>query len=422
MPSNPNNSKPRRGQGLGSPPFGRPLRVMFLLTSMPVGGAETLLVNLVRRLDRKRIEPFIGCLKDRDELGELIAAEVPVFDHLIRHKYDVGVITRLKSLFREQSIDALVTVGAGDKMFWGRIAGRQARLPVILSALHSTGWPDGVGRLNRLLTGITDGFIAVAKQHADYQVVEEKFPADKVFLIPNGIDTDRFTYDPQARKIWRRRLGIDDQAPVVGIVAALRSEKNHSLFLEAASIVVQQIPQAQFVIVGDGPERSRLEAHARELSVAGQVHFLGSVSEVEKVLSMMDLFTLTSHNEASPVSILEAFSCQRPVVAPNVGSIDETVLAGKNGFLFAAGNREQAVECWLKILNDPQLGARMGVAGRAHVIANSSLERMTAGYTDLVESCFARKKQIQTESNDDASHRAFVSWDFDLAADVAIKN
>ena len=119
---------------------------MFLLTSMPVGGAETLLVNLVRRFDRRRIEPLIGCLKEKGVLGEAISNEVPTFEHLIHHKYDVAVIGRLKKLFRDQSVDAMITVGAGDKMFWGRIAARQAKVPVILSALHSTGWPDGVGR------------------------------------------------------------------------------------------------------------------------------------------------------------------------------------------------------------------------------------------------------------------------------------
>ena len=194
----------------------RPLRVMFLLTSMPIGGAETLLVNLVRRMDRARCQPYVACLKERDVLGEQLAKEIPVFDHLIGHKYDFAVAGRLKNLFLENEIDAVVTIGAGDKMFWGRLAARRARIPVILSALHSTGWPDGVGRLNRMLTGITDGFIAVAKQHAQYQVEQEKFPKNKVFLIPNGIDTNQFVFDETSRHEWRIKTGIEPNAPVVG--------------------------------------------------------------------------------------------------------------------------------------------------------------------------------------------------------------
>ena len=369
---------------------------MFLLTSMPVGGAETLLVNLVRRFDRNRIEPLIGCLKQKDVLGEAISSKVPVFENLIRHKFDVGVIGRLKKLFQQQAVDALITVGAGDKMFWGRIAGRQARLPVILSALHSTGWPDGVGRLNRMLTGITDGFIAVARQHAEFQINQERFPEQKVFLIPNGIDTDHFAFDPEKRKHWRLTYNIPSNSPVVGIVAALRPEKNHSMFLKTAKRVSGSIPQSHFVIAGDGPERDGLERLADELGISKQVHFTGTVNDVVGVLSMLDLFALTSHNEASPVSILEALSCQLPVVATDVGSIDESVLHGQNGFLVPAGDIEQTAARWLEVLSSESLREQMGRVGRQQVVENSSLERMTDGYTELVESCFIRKQKVRS--------------------------
>ena len=369
----------------------RPVRVMFLLTSMPIGGAETLLVNLVRRLDRSRIEPLIGCMKQKDVLGKMLSEEIPVFANLINHKYDFAVLGRLKRLFIEQDVDAVITIGAGDKMFWGRLAAQRAKVPVILSALHSTGWPDGVGRLNRMLTGITDGFIAVARQHAQYQVEQEKFPEEKVFLIPNGIDTQKFVFSPESRQQWRTELGIDADAPTVGIVAALRSEKNHDLFLESARLVSGQMTNAQFVIAGDGPERPRLEALAREKGIEDRVHFIGSTQDVVGVLSMVDMFGLSSHNEASPVSIMEALSCQRPVVATDVGSIDESVLQGKTGFLVPRDDAQAMSQRWLEILGDQSLAQQLGQQGREHIVANSSLESMTEGYASLVEDLFARK-------------------------------
>ena len=94
----------------------------------------------------------------------------------------------------------MVTVGAGDKMFWGRLAARRVGVPVIVSALHSTGWPDGVGRLNRLLTPITDAFIAVAASHGRFLIERTGFPADKVAVIPNGVDTQRFAPVYQRRR------------------------------------------------------------------------------------------------------------------------------------------------------------------------------------------------------------------------------
>ena len=129
-----------------------PLRVMFVITSMPVGGAEMLLVDLLRCLDRDRFVPQLCCLKELGPLGETLIGKVPLHYRLLAGKYDLRVLLRLKRLLASERIDAVVTVGAGDKMFWGRLAARWAGVPVVCSALHSTGWPDGIGRLNRLLT------------------------------------------------------------------------------------------------------------------------------------------------------------------------------------------------------------------------------------------------------------------------------
>ncbi len=169
-----------------------PLRTSFLLTSMPVGGAETLLTNLIERVDRTVLKPEIICLKEPGPLGEQLSTMIPVHSHFLKNKCDVRVLWKLIRRFRASQTDAVVTVGAGDKMFWGRLAARLAGVPVICSALHSTGWPDGVGRLNRMLTPITDAFIAVAQDHAQYLINWERFPRDRVFMIPNGVDTDRF--------------------------------------------------------------------------------------------------------------------------------------------------------------------------------------------------------------------------------------
>ena len=384
---------------------------MFLLTSMPIGGAETLLVNLVRRFDPNRISPLIGCLKEKDVLGVELENEIPVYENLIQHKYDFAVAGRLRKLFKKESVDAVITVGAGDKMFWGRLGARRASVPVILSALHSTGWPDGVGRLNRLLTGITDGFIAVAKQHARYQVEQEKFPEHKVFLIPNGIDTDRFTVDAESRLQWRQKLDIPADAPTVGIVAALRPEKNHDLFLRAAKLTFQKKPAAHFVIAGDGPERNRLESLAKTLNLEPNVHFIGSTQDIPGVLSMLDVFSLTSHNEASPVSIMEALSCARPVVSTDVGSIDESVLEDKTGYLVLPGDADKLAERWTQLLGDESLRTRLGEAGREHVIENCSLQSMTNGYTHLIETTFAlkTKRKIEAESLPEAPVTQAVS-------------
>lgn len=365
--------------------------VMFVITSMPVGGAEMLLVNMIRQMDPQRCKPHLCCLKEKGVLGEKLADEIPVFDNQIRHKYDVGVMGRLNKQFKEHKIDAVITVGAGDKMFWGRLAAKRARVPVILSALHSTGWPDGVGKLNRILTPITDGFIAVADDHGKFLVEQEKFPPEKVFVIPNGVDTTRFQRDENARSQWRKNLEIAEEAPVVGIVAALRPEKNHQLFLNVAAQVKKSHPEVRFLIAGDGPIRGDLEQYASKLNLDQEVHFLGSVDDIPGLLSTLDLFALTSDNEASPVSILEAMSCRLPVVATDVGSVSQSVLENQTGYRVPTQNVNAATQAWLKLINSPEKARQFGSQGREHVIQYSSLQSMTDGYVDLIGGLYQRK-------------------------------
>ncbi|PAY17283.1 glycosyl transferase family 1 [Rhodopirellula sp. SM50] len=362
--------------------------MQFVITSMPVGGAETLLVNLLRRMDRNVVCPEVICLKEPGPLGEAIADEFPVHSHLIGGKYDVCVLSRLVRLMRRRQSDVVITVGAGDKMFWGRLAAFLAGVPVIASALHSTGWPDGVGRLNRTLTPLTDAFIAVAQSHGEFLHRFEGFPQDKVHVIRNGVDCERFKPNEVHRREVREELKLDPDAQLVGIVAALRSEKNHSLLVRAAARLRDRHPQLHWLIVGDGPERDGIERLAEELQVADRIHLLGTRHDTPRLLSALDVFTLCSLNEASPVSILEALACEVPVVASDVGSVGETVIDDRTGRLFASEDLDAMSQAIEQLLGDPASRRRMGQAGRDLVLRTGSLESMVAGYQNLATSLY----------------------------------
>ncbi len=368
----------------------RPLRVMFVITSMNVGGAETLLVELIRRLDRRRFLPELCCMKLPGPLGEMMAAEISVHHGMLRRKTDVGVLWRLARLFKGRGIDAVVTVGAGDKMFWGRLAAKLAGVPVVASALHSTGWPDRVQFANRLLAPLTDAFIAVAEPHARHLTVREGCTAAKVRVVPNGVDVDRFCPRPPDAEL-RRSLDLPDGAPVVGIIAALRPEKNHQLFLNAAVRVLKAVPSARFLIVGDGPQCEQLQALVRLLDISHAVHFLGTRSDVPELLGLIDVLALTSHMEANPVSILEAMAAGKPVLAMRVGSVDRAVLEGRTGHLVSPGDETELAARLVELLSQPARAAELGRAGREFVVQNASIERMVSGYEDLLSDIYARK-------------------------------
>jgi len=369
-----------------------PLRVMFVITSLPVGGAETLLVDLIRRMDRHRFLPELCCLKDPGPLGAMLALEIPTHHGLLTRKTDVSVLWRLAGLMRR--IDAVVTVGAGDKMFWGRLAARLAGVPVIASALHSTGWPDRVQFANRLLAPITDAFIAVAEPHGRYLAAYEGCTPAKIRVIPNGVDTERFRPRPPNETL-RKEFELAAGDAVVGIVAALRPEKNHALFLRAAARVQRALPGARFLIVGDGPQHGELEVLAGSLGLGPAVRFLGTRSDVPEVLSLIDVLALSSHTEANPVSILEAMAAEKPVVATRVGSIDKAVQEGRNGYLVSPGSEEELAGRLIELLRDRTRAAAFGRAGRQHVLQHASIERMVAGYEEMLEGIYQEKAAVR---------------------------
>ena len=350
-----------------------PLRVMFVLTSMPIGGAEMLLVEIVRRMDRTRFSPELCCLKRFDTLGETLAEEIPAFTGFLAGKFDVAVLWRLTRLMRRRRIDAVVTIGPGDKMFWGRLAARLAGVPVVCSALHSTGLPDHVEWPNRLLAPLNDAFIAVAESHGCYLATHEGCPAKKIRVIPNGVDVERFHPRWPDRGL-QRELDLDPGAPTVGIIAALRPEKNHELFLHVAAQIHVALPEARFLIVGDGPERAKLEALARSLGLAEAVRFLGARRDVPELLALMDVVTLTSRMEANPLCLLEAMAAEKPVVAPRVGSIGESVEDGRTGYLAAAGDAQTMAARILELLQDRRRASSMG---RAAASRSSPIGRST---------------------------------------------
>jgi len=396
-------------------PNERPLRVMFVITSMPVGGAEKLLVEIIRRMDRSRFAPELCCLKEPGPLGEELEGELPIHTGFIKKKTDPRILWRVYRLMRRRRPDAVITVGTGgDKMFWGRLCGWLARVPVIASALHSTGLPDRVELPNRLLAPLTDSFIGCAEPHAEYLARAEGCPAARIRVIPNGVDTDRFQpLDDETRAesaALRASLDLPQDAPLVGLVAALRPEKHHELFVETAARVHATHPACRFLIIGDGERRAPIEERIAQLDLGETVRLLGTRSDIPQLLQMLDVFLLTSHMEANPVSIMEAMSCGVPIVAPHVGSIPETVIEGKTGMLVEPAEIDAMADAMATqvrtLLDDRKLAAKLGAAGRQHIVDHWSVDTMVRGYEDLVTDIY-KSKRVATSGAKPAAVRRF---------------
>ncbi len=281
-----------------------------------------------------------------------MAQEIPAHHGLLTRKSDVSVLWRLAGLMRRQRIDAVVTVGAGDKMFWGRLAARLAGVPVIASALHSTGWPDRVQLANRLLAPITDAFIAVAEPHGRYLAAHEGCTASKI------------QRDPQRRRRGTIPAAAAQRDVADGVRPAGRRSRCRAswprcgrkrtmrCFCGPPRACSVRCPSARFLIVGDGPQRGELEALAELARALRRRPFPGHAERRAEVLSLIDVLALTSHMEANPVSILEAMAAGKPVVATRVGSVDKAVEEGRSGYLVTPGSEEELAGRLIELLRD----------------------------------------------------------------------
>ena len=206
----------------------------------------------------------------------------------------------------------------------------------------------------------------------------------RITAITTGVDCQRF--DPAiVAPVLRRELGLADDAFVVGMVAILRMKKGHQDLLDAAVDVVKVLPQAVFVIAGDGPQRDNIERGIAERGLQAHVRLLGLRRDIPEVLRSLNLFVLPTHEEAFGTSYLEAQAMGLPVIATRVGGVPEAVNEGVTGLLVPAKNPQALAAAIIELGRDPQRRSAMSAAGRPWVQAGHTTERMAERMIDLYE-------------------------------------
>ena len=211
---------------------------------------------------------------------------------------------------------------------------------------------------------------------------------EKVISVHSGIDLEKFTYQQGSREDVRKKYGISPDAFLCISVASLTSEKNVLTYLKAAHLVLQKHPDVHFICVGDGRERSMLEAFVAEHQLTHRVHFTGFISKVPEVLSAADLCVLSSLSEGLGTSIIDAFASGVPVVASRVGGIPELVIDGETGFLADPTHPETFAEGMMRLIENPEL--RSEIIAKAHTHSQQfSKQQMGARTLDIYRSIIA---------------------------------
>jgi glycosyltransferase involved in cell wall biosynthesis len=377
---------------MGAMDSARPLPVLFLVTHLETGGAPLQLVELVTRMDRGRFRPVVVCQKTGGSLLERIAA-AGVETHELRtpHRGDPRFAIRLASICRRSGVRAMVIRGFST-MVVGLLVGKALGIRPILMAEHGTGRIDRDPKkrpIERRLARYVDGVLALARGQIPYLVEDKGFDPAKIRVVPNGIDLARWIPAPRDPALVAE-LGIPEHAPVVGVLAMLRPEKDHATFLEAAKLVRKKLPEARFLLVGDGPEQAKLEALTEKLGLVGRVIFAGRRADVPKLLSVFDISVLSSVTvETLPMAFLEAMAMERPLVATRVGGVPEMIEEGRNGHVVAPRDPEALAAAILDVVSDPARARAMGRRSREVAEERFSMERMVRDTEAYLDSFFA---------------------------------
>jgi glycosyltransferase involved in cell wall biosynthesis len=312
--------------------------------------------------------------------GDLRRAGILVHDLGMTCKGDLRVLSRLARLLRQERIRILFTFMFHPTVL-GRVVGWLCHVPVRISSERVMAW-EGRGRrlLNQWTVPLATHVVAVSERVAAYAAREFRIPPDRLITIVNGVDLEHF------RPVMRER---DAGPPVIGCTARLHRKSDHATLLRAFACLSARWPEARLLLLGRGPEESRLRALADALGVSPRVHFLGEQPDVAPYLAQMDLYVQASMAEGMPNSVLEAMAAGLPVVATAVGGTPELVLDGQTGLLVAPGDPSALADALLALLADRRLAESLGRAGRARVEAHFGeqlmIRRMEALLDRLVE-------------------------------------
>lgn len=351
-------------------------RILQTVLTLHTGGLERIVVDLINHASDE-FEHWICCLEETGEMAETLAAKgVPVVELGKPPGVRLGLVKRIGDIIRDNAIDLVHTHNSAPA-FYGGIGGRLAGTPVV----HTKHGLNLFGQhlLNRVSYWFTDIVVAVSPS-AGKLASSEGVPPQRLFVVDNGVDVERFAFDADVRAAGRRGLGIGADAFVVGSLGRLSPVKNHQLLIRAFADFVGRNPGADAILLlaGDGPAREELEALAGDLGHGNRVRFLGMLSRPERFYPVLDAFVMPSRSEGLPVALLEAMACGLPAVVTRVGAMPN-VLDGCGAIVEPEDPRGLAAELH-DLRSNLVLARERAAAGRARVAAQYGVDGMVAAY------------------------------------------
>ena len=363
----------------------RPWHVAHVIGSLRTGGAERQLVNYLLAADRDEFRHTAVCLQERGELAATVeAAGIPVVRIPIRTRYAFGSLRRFAGWLKAEDV-AVVHAHMHDSALWGRVAGRLAGVPVLMTTEHGKELWKGPLRvaIDHHLSRWTARHIAVARDGMEIRIRRERFDPAKLILIPNGVPIPAASDNEAGRRRIRTEFGLAADTPVLGTVGRVVEAKGYEHLLAALGPLREAFPGLRWLAVGDGDRRPALAAQADAAGLGGAVIWAGRRNDVNDLLAAMDIWVMSSVREGLPVALLEAMAACRPIVATQVGGIPDAVRDGCEGLLVPPADPAALATAVSALLADPTRAAGLAAAARRRAAADYGIESVARRIEDV---------------------------------------
>jgi glycosyltransferase involved in cell wall biosynthesis len=379
-------------------PKGRRLRVLILIDRLGVvGGGEGFARQLALNLDPQRFERIYCVSRWSEEeastpdarliLDELERAGVEVIGLRRRSRFDLLAWRPLLRALRKGRVDVLHTHKIGSNI-WGAIWGTLARTPVVVAHEQTWSFEGNPARKfvdRHLISRRADAFLCVSSEDRRRMIEIERIDPQKIHFVPNAVPIRA----PTPGRDLRSELGVSPQKTVVGSVCVLRDQKALDVLIRAVGLLASSFPNLLTLIVGDGPERARLEALIAELGLGDRVSMLGQRTDVPDLLAAFDIAASSSDFEGTPLAVIEYMGAGLPVVATRVGGVPDLVDDGVEGRLVPRRDPAAFAEALAGLLTDPRAAVAMGERGRERQRAEFDVRVAADRIGSLYESLFA---------------------------------
>lgn len=376
------------------------VRVLHVLRQAS-GGMRNHVTTLLKKMDKSRYTLMVACPRNTIVDSELIASGVKIFYVDICEGSSVmdnlRCLRRLMQIIRQNKVQIVHSHGARAGIL-GRIAALLTRTPVSLCTVHNfvahsnvSGWKKWVYLIGqRILESATTRYITVSNALAEEIALKEGISPDKIDVVYNGIDLDNFNVMLDCTE-KKNQLGLSPNAVIIGTGGRLIATKGVSYFIQAARLVKDKFPLTQFIIVGDGPERSALERLAIRIGMEDHIKFLGYRRDLMSILPLINIFVVPSLSEGQSIITLEAMAARRPIVAFETGGIPELLQHMSSGLLVSEKGSKPLARGIIEILQNPLLGEKLGNRARMAVEQKFRQETMVKKTEEIYRQCLEEK-------------------------------